>query len=275
MKRPRLGPCVAALLGAMLAQGADAGAPASGRAIAPTAVEADPKAVPGQPAAPPIPWLQIEVIVFRPLQADPRAVADDGAPDTGRAVVLPDEPVPLEQAVAAVDARTRFERVPPLESRLQSVRERLERSGRYQVLMQQSWRQPGGVQAGQAVRLTEPAVADVGAQSPESASVPLPPVLPVPPLLAGTVRVRDGASLLIDADVLFAGDAVPARLTETRKARVGELHYFDHPRLGLIVEVSDVLPEEARGAQDEPPDTGGDPEPGPAAAGQIIYPEDD
>ena len=53
-----------------------------------------------------------------------------------------------------------------------------------------------------------------------------------------------GAALTLDEEAR----ADYARLTESRRVRLNEIHYFDHPLFGLIVQVSllKTAPSEAR-----------------------------
>lgn len=73
--------------------------------------------------------------------------------------------------------------------------------------------------------------------------------------LEGTVSVSQGRYIDIELDLMaperpVAGDAWRlvrdgyAVLAETRRSRLGEVHYFDHPRFGLVVRVQRVAPPE-------------------------------
>ena len=81
----------------------------------------------------------------------------------------------------------------------------------------------------------------------------------------GTVRVHLSRFLHITLDLTYQGapDATPAfgasdrldelvlapryRITATRSARSGELHYFDHPAFGVLVRVTPLPAPDAAG----------------------------
>ena len=74
--------------------------------------------------------------------------------------------------------------------------------------------------------------------------------------LEGTVSVSQGRYIDIALDLMapeppVAGDAWQLErdgyvlLAETRRSRVGEVHYFDHPRFGVVVKTQRVRPPEA------------------------------
>ena len=74
--------------------------------------------------------------------------------------------------------------------------------------------------------------------------------------LEGTVSVSQGRYIDIALDLMapeppVAGDAWQlardgyALLQETRRSRFGEVHYFDHPRYGVVVKTQRVRPPEA------------------------------
>ncbi|WP_125932055.1 CsiV family protein [Thiosocius teredinicola] len=55
--------------------------------------------------------------------------------------------------------------------------------------------------------------------------------------LNGLVRVTEGRDLHLDTDLVLrdAFSSRTYRVTQHRRLRTGELHYLDHPRLGIIV----------------------------------------
>jgi hypothetical protein len=78
-----------------------------------------------------------------------------------------------------------------------------------------------------------------------------------PAELEGVIRFYMSRYLHLDVDLLYrqvapAGSAsgeVVYRLTEQRKVRSQEVHYFDHPKLGVLVRVMPVEPEKEKGKE--------------------------
>jgi hypothetical protein len=79
------------------------------------------------------------------------------------------------------------------------------------------------------------------------------------------VRLRVARYLFVDVDVAYLpegapGDPaaaaqppagpVPVRLQETRKIKLNEVHYFDHPLFGVILQVSRMGGEDASTTED-------------------------
>lgn len=115
---------------------------------------------------------------------------------------------------------------------LQAVAESLQRSGAYDVLVHTAWRQ-----AGLDRTLAQPYRVPGGTRRSGYR-------------LEGTIRLVRERFLHLDIDLLLSkpqaaltpGEArdMPDRvyeLSETRRVRRGELHYFDNPHLGVIAQV--------------------------------------
>ena len=64
--------------------------------------------------------------------------------------------------------------------------------------------------------------------------------------LRGLVRVTKGRFLHIDVDLLYLNpyDNQPYRIVATRKMRSDELHHLDHPRVGLLVKITEPNQEQ-------------------------------
>lgn len=72
--------------------------------------------------------------------------------------------------------------------------------------------------------------------------------------LEGTVRIRRGRFLHADLDLVLRRRDGTYRMQESRRMRSGELHYIDHPILGVLMKITPVRvggPEE--GAPSEEP----------------------
>ncbi len=90
--------------------------------------------------------------------------------------------------------------------------------------------------------------------------------------LDGTVKLHLGRYLHLEADLLYRSQIEPIasntflmslseekqpqtlfRMQQTRRMRSGELHYFDHPKFGLLVQITPYeLPEPAPEPEPEP-----------------------
>ena len=81
--------------------------------------------------------------------------------------------------------------------------------------------------------------------------------------LEGLVQVSRGRFLHLDVDLLLrpSDGSVPVRVRLNRRMRSGELHYLDHPRVGILVQAERYQPEpEPVPAEDTPV---GEPRPTP------------
>ncbi len=204
-------------------------------------------------------WYEVEVIVFAHETA--MGMETEQWPES------PDLP-PLERAVellppsmgsiAPEDAIPQpFVELDPAEFRLAGVRDAMAQTNRYRVLLHKAWRQPVSENeraaavhlhkyaaprtAAQPTPGIEPEGSPIGTLGPGPSGQP-----PEPGDLDGIVRMRLGRYLHVDVDFVYRDErtAVSApvatesprfRLQESRRVRSGELHYFDHPRLGALV----------------------------------------
>jgi hypothetical protein len=220
-------------------------------------------------------WYQVEVIVFEYLNPDPDGEvwnADPGLPDRGRTV----DPVweAAEQDSAAADAaaqrRIAFQVLPTARHRLDGIHRLLRQSRDYRPLLHLAWQQPGT--PSRAVYLEEPRI------KPDPVDEPVMPASETaePPerVIQGTVRMRVTRFLHVDVDMAYLapllrrqvlpvagapGAAEPAagatsttghvRLRESRRMKLNELHYFDHPLFGIIVQVSRLQAEKESGPE--------------------------
>lgn len=125
--------------------------------------------------------------------------------------------------------------------RLKPVRYTLQRAGEYSVLYHRAWRQLA-YSPSRAVSYPVQTTTDSGYR------------------LEGALQLKRGRYLHLDVDLRLLGTVVQApgqflpsqelprayRLTERRRLRGDKLHYFDHPRFGLLALVTPVsMPESA------------------------------
>ena len=142
--------------------------------------------------------------------------------------------------------------------RLNGISNALQQSSGYRVLFHRAWRQ---VASGRDTVAAYPvhSLVSGGDRSVE-----------------GNIRLVLERYLHLDVDLLqlsargagAVGSAPVYQLKEQRRIRSGELHYFDHPRFGMIARVTPyAAPEAATAAEpapeDEPPPAAGEPLPAP------------
>ncbi len=227
-------------------------------------------------------WYQVELIVFE--HVNPGFDGEDWFRDPGlvplNATIRPVYTVALSPAPQiTADATPVPEEIlipyrilPPGRHRLQGVYQTLRQSRDYRPRYHIAWQQPG--YDGNRARALHLQQDDSGSLfeltlPPPLVTDPMPTEFyePVKLLIDGTVRIRGGALLYVDLDmVLFrspASDSIPVslpaqtlsstvavekpaeyvRLTESRRLKLNDLQYFDHPRFGVILQVSRYEPE--------------------------------
>ncbi len=214
-------------------------------------------------------WYQVEVIVFENLQADADGESwpvTPGYPDTDLAVDIyaeePDialqEPLPtatpvvdpaLETVVdaqsgtapAAVEAPVTYRQLAPEQLRIANIFSRMKRSANYRPLLHLAWYQSGEEEvSSQSVRVMLNSVQDPNSINNQQ-------------ILDGTVKMRKSRFIHMDVDLAYFLPADMAtlngtqtyaslvRMQESRKMRLNELHYLDHPLFGVVVYVSPLL----------------------------------
>ncbi len=189
----------------------------------------------------------------------------EALPEIDEAAILDDEPADTGPALP-----TAFLSLPAPDHRIEAVAQRLARAPGYDVLLHVAWRQPSyGSYRARGVRLrnwslpaplqdSESEAATMPAPAGEGESTPAAPLdnaaedfeadeelLMLQPshALDGILRLKVGSQLNIDADFVYRGeDDIPLRLEQERRVRLRELHYFDHPRFGLLVQVTPFVP---------------------------------
>jgi hypothetical protein len=238
-------------------------------------------------------WYQIELIVFRyvePIGVDGEEwPAAAQLPDISRAITLLEDlpefgdeleapdPEPKAGSDTNTDPRANtkpmpvaFHTLPESELRLTGAASRMARDNAVEVLQHLAWRQPSfaGSPGGaprvylrdEAARVAAPPEAELALPSNPGAGV-------VRALrFEGTVRLRIGRYVYFDSDLVFMHEQTPLRLLESRRMRLGELHYLDHPLFGVIVQVLPYRLEGQAGVEETALPEGGD-------SGEAVEPE--
>lgn len=220
-------------------------------------------------------WYQVEMVVFEhinpALDGEVWPHNPGLAPLAGSVELLPPAPevqdeTPVDGLQEEASPFVAYQTLPPERHRLEGIFRVLRYSREYRPLYHLSWQQPG--LDGDRARAVHMQMEDPAVLYP----VTMPPLLmdripadfyePVKLLFDGTLKIRSSLFLHVDMDmVLFRSpQTVPApeqpvtdsgerllpepddadyvRLTETRRIKLNELHYFDHPLFGVILQVS-------------------------------------
>lgn len=138
---------------------------------------------------------------------------------------------------------------------LQAIADNLRGSRQYRPLLHWRWRQPGwDPQTARGVHVQIPSGSPIPLNSPpalldknllarlRTLLAQRQPVPPDQPLLDGTVSlsISQFPHLAVDLVYLDKDTGLPVQLRETRRMRSGELHYLDHPRFGVLAQVTVV-----------------------------------
>ena len=228
-------------------------------------------------------WYHVEMIVFEHISGgldNEDWYSDPGLPaliNTVKPVytvpAVPAAPAPAQNPeIPVAKTLVPYEILHASDYKLRDVYQTLRQLGDYRPQYHVAWLQPG--QDGNRARSLHLQEDDRNSLY----EITIPPLLkteppplefhePVKLLLDGTVRIRSGSLLYVDLDIvlfrpsmnnmtplILPGQAAlsdvvieePAqymRLTESRRLRLDELQYFDHPRLGVILEVTRYEPE--------------------------------
>ena len=190
-------------------------------------------------------WYQVEVIVFNHVgtgNADGEVWPNlESLPEFRDAINLfvdlpkyADERGSDRPNEVALPGPLAFQSLPAAALKMSGVFRRLKGLGSYNPILHVGWRQPGlsGSRARNVYIADKPRVvkdSNVVSSKLETHS---------DQRVEGTVQVRTGQLLYVVTDfVNYLGEAA-VRITEQRKVKLNEIHYFDHPLFGVIVQVS-------------------------------------
>jgi Peptidoglycan-binding protein, CsiV len=193
-------------------------------------------------------WYQIEVIVFR--YTDTEAVGGEywseleSLPKFRDAVELfvdlpefSDEPPSERPNEVSVPGPLAFQSLRLSELKLSGVFRRLKQLSAYEPILHVGWRQPGfGGRRARSVYISDKPGTSTDTRTDTTGVMPEP--APAARTIEGTVRIRVGRLLYVDTDFVDYGGESPVRITEQRKVKLKELHYFDHPLFGVLVRVT-------------------------------------
>lgn len=216
-------------------------------------------------------WYDIELIIFEhkatPGAAAESWIADPGAPDLGQAIELAPPldiaPHPHPELLSGATVRMPYRKLDASELKLGRLFNRLTVSGVYMPLLHVAWRQPAN--PSQPVRGVH--VSNTPIEQADDWHLPSSDLfidtrtMPAPAsnvaAVDGIVSLQRTRFLHMNLDLLLSDPAAEAaessmfsifsrrenrpkvyRLQAQRRIRVNEVHYFDHPVIGVIVQVS-------------------------------------
>ncbi|ADE15932.1 hypothetical protein Nhal_2867 [Nitrosococcus halophilus Nc 4] len=205
----------------------------------------------------PTTWYEVEILIFEHLPPKTRVsgtgLSNPAPLDLSRALKLPST-----GTQTLTEEGTSLFPLPSRTWKLTGIEQRLHQSSRYRNLLHRSWNQPATFpQGARPVYLRLPASelsSRRGETIPETEPTSSPREYPGPQL-EGTATLSQGRFLQISLDLRYrhsskatlpgaeeeASQPPPPgryfRLTESRRIHIQELHYFDHPLLGVLVQV--------------------------------------
>lgn len=201
-------------------------------------------------------WYQVDVVVFEHTSGSSEEQFSplEELPDFSAVTELltAQDRAPQPEPDNGTSNPVAFKQLRPAARKLGGVARRLRGAGAYRVLLNGAWRQPSyGVRRARRVYLSDQPSLTAATGGDDGLS------MPVSRQVEGIVSLKVARLLHIEVDFLYYHDGQPVRLRETRKLKFRELHYFDHPLFGVIVQVTPYVlpsaPETVSVGEDEPP----------------------
>ena len=192
-------------------------------------------------------WYQVEMIIFEHLY--PETGGEQWYNNKG----LPDIASSVELVTNQGGDLVAYQVLPSGRYNIRGVYSALKSSREYRPVMHIAWQQPGLTRSNaKYVHIRDTA----GIQNRDGYQDSL-------VKFDGTIRLRGGHFLFLDIDLAYFFKSLPestidsaminenitnqlseyARLTESRKIKLNELHYFDHPLFGVITMVRRLSPQ--------------------------------
>ena len=186
-----------------------------------------------------LPRFQIELVVFEHL-AEPATAEAPPVELPEPPVLQPEEVLPGQPGAPDPEAQADpvFFRLAPALA-MDNIAASLQRRQDYRVLIHDAW-----IQEGFEGELARPVEAALLEQMPSRARSGRRARSSSGEAVTGTVTFVRGRYLHLDID-LNLGDGAGHQLRERRRVRLGQLHYFDAPGLGVIATVTRI--EESAG----------------------------
>lgn len=215
-------------------------------------------------------WYQVDVVVFR-HNVESTAGAEQWPamtelPDFSDSMdLITDLPAmadePAETQMPGGAGPIAFKALDRNERGLNDAERRLRNSSEYAPMLSAAWRQPSfGVSGAKRVHLSDIDTRGVTASRQGADNESGVATVALTPRIEGAVMVKVARQMSVDVDFIYDHDGTPVRLKASRSMKLREVHYFDHPLFGVLVQVVPFdLPEEDPAAgsdSDEPIDEG-------------------
>ncbi len=172
-------------------------------------------------------WYRVELLLFEHLDSNTGGEVWDTnreLPDLERSIELIDAVPGDEEGLIA------FQKLASSQKQLSGVFTALKVSRQYRPILHTAWQQPG--MRGRNARRVRITAGDEFQTK-----------------VDGSVRIRSSQYLHVDVDLVYFINAFAdldantetmsqfTRLIETRKIKLNEMHYFDHPLFGVVLRV--------------------------------------
>lgn len=216
-------------------------------------------------------WYKVEVIIF--ANNDPMAIHEEFWPEINE-IPLRDRAVALKGKPGAGENPTAYQSLPTSRHSLKSVKNRLNNSSDYRVLFHEAWMQPvSHTQNPRPIKISAGRVLDNGMQELEGhiavgrgRYLHFRPDLYISQLAAPSNKAQEVISeeTQTEAMLTMQGDSevksettqttqviaetapsfpmipevVTAHQNQARRMKSKELHYIDHPLMGILVEIT-------------------------------------
>jgi len=148
---------------------------------------------------------EVELLVFE--QRFPEYLGDELLPDNPPARAATELAIPVEPPA---NGNPRFD----------SIIEQIEQDSRYRILAHERWIQ-------RSEPKTEAKPRRIRGAGPESA-------------VDGSIRFYTTRFLHLEVNLTLRADGRDYYLNELRRLRLNEVHYFDHPRFGMLARISQL-----------------------------------
>ncbi|WP_415900986.1 CsiV family protein [Neptuniibacter sp. QD48_11] len=214
-------------------------------------------------------WYKVEVIIF--ANNDPMAIHEEFWPEINE-IPLRDRAVALKGKPGAGENPTAYQSLPSSRHSLKNVKNRLNNSGDYRVLFHEAWTQPvSHTQNPRPIKISAGRVLDNGMQELEGhiavgrgRYLHFRPDLYISHLVAPSNNAPTAAEEETQTEALLTmqGDSgdkqaiaetisafpiipevVTAHQNQARRMKSEELHYIDHPLMGILVEITPLETE--------------------------------
>ncbi|MEM7026866.1 MAG: CsiV family protein [Pseudomonadota bacterium] len=213
-------------------------------------------------------WYQVEIVLFERLNPTFDGElwqADEYAPRANLIELIPEDEID--------DPQVPFSLLPVAKNRLAGTNQAFKLSSAYRPLIHYSWQQPAlerrdsrFVHVQKLDESMQQTNENLTTEAQEIFEEPafIEDIIQPNKIIDGSIRIRSGFYLHIDVDLTYFAsipelyriksevddsividnvaaidlDIIPVNLKSSRKVKLNEIHYFDHPMFGLVIQVS-------------------------------------